>query len=592
MQKMPATSAEPAPERASALLHESVRLYAEVAPNNLAVIAKDGVLTYAQLLDRSEHIYADLRRRSLEPEALVGVRARRSIETAVRLLGVLRAGCAYLPLDVSQPDLRTRGIVEAARPVVVIPDDCARVAENGIVESSQPPVVDPERLAYVIYTSGSTGTPKGVEITHAGAVSTLRSINHLCGTTASDRIFSVSPAAFDLSVYDVFGAWAVGAAVVLAPEIEFAEPREWACQMADCHVTIWNSAPALLEMLLDLMERDSSLAARALDSLRVVLLSGDRISPRLVHRLVALKPGIRVLALGGATEASIWSVHNFVEALAEDAAYVPYGYALPGQRILVLDSELREVCPGDCGDLYIGGMGLARGYRHRADLTAQAFLPDPYVAGALLYATGDRVRRLTDGNTQFIGRSDQQLKLNGFRVEVSEVENALRQLVGVRQAVVEAELPAEARTLRAWVVLDGESQRSSASLRRELADRLPAYMLPSRIEVIHALPLTPNGKVDRAALLAQTAARAPRTDRTPALASIWQDVLDLQDIDADAHFLDLGGNSVLAAQLANRIASDLGVHLEVRDIFASPTLAALTLRLRAQSAAHAVSVPA
>ena len=562
-----------------------------------AVITGSAQLGFAELAQRADRVAYELGRRNFGPEALIGVCVGRSPELPACLLGVLRAGYAYLPLDPSSPSERIARTLAEARPRLVIVDESGHrklrslynALENiddilRLINDRQLDYVNPEAcsdcLAYVIYTSGSTGRPKGVEITHGAAVNTILAINRLCGLGPQDRLFNVSPTSFDLSVYDLFGAWAAGAAVVLIEDTAYPEPRDWVSLMGRTHTTLWNSAPALLEMLLDLLERDPETAASCLRHLRVAVLSGDRISVRLVQNLVRLKPDVRILAMGGATEVSIWSVHNWVEGLPSDSPYVPYGIALPNQSTFVLDPHLDEVPVGETGHLYLGGAGVARSYRGRPDLTAASFIPDPRACGARLYFTGDRVRRLQEGNTEFLGRDDGQVKIRGFRVEIGEIERALLAIDGIEQVAVTHSPSAQGVRLCAHLVTRREKGKlEAATLRELLSVRLPAYMMPERFHFLHCLPVTPNGKVDRTQLhdyTQESVEVSSLTDRLPRdVRAAWQEVLCLQHIPPDEHFLDLGGNSLLASQIVNRLCEAFQIEMTVRDLFENPTLSGL-----------------
>jgi amino acid adenylation domain-containing protein len=609
----------------SATLHELVLDQAARTPDAPAVIAADQAISFGELVSRAYRVATALQAHRFAPESLVAVCISRSVDLAPCLLGILQAGYAYLPLDPwrltdrSARILRNSGacclIVDRALPGILQHD--IHLASGDLLTRTTPlsrtvtslhedPAMPSaaEQLAYVIYTSGSTGTPKGVEITHGGTVNTIRAINSLCSVDTTDRILNVSPLGFDLSVYDFFGAWTAGAAVVLPRDSHYPQPREWINSARQGRVTLWNFAPALLEMFLEAIEYGDREAADCLETVRVVMLSGDRISPRLVQRLTTLKPAVRVLAMGGATEVSIWSVYNWVEHLPADSAFIPYGVALPNQSCIVMDANLAEVPLGEVGDLYIGGAGLARAYRGRPDLTAAAFISHPVGRGGRLYATGDRVRRLRDGNLEFLGRTDDQVKIRGFRVERLEVERALLCLDEVEQAAVACVQSSRGPSLHAHVVLRGNAAPCpTAALRQRLAEQLPGYMVPEQIHVLDHMPITANGKLDLTELahrahLASTASAIDAPPTRPPLptgrattqqrvAAIWREVLVLEAIGIDQHFLDLGGNSLLAFQIIIRLSEICGMDLQVRDLFENPTIATLAAALDESMAASA-----
>ena len=583
-------------------------------PGAPAVFTEGRSVSYGELANQSRHIAAALRARDIAHGSLIGVCLARTPGLAPCLLGILSAGHAYLPLEARHLTERSGRILRDAGTSSLIvdrPDRLGNVlahdtqininevlASAGAVptdEANTGPWADSDSLAYVIYTSGSTGEPKGVEITHGGVTNTITAVNRLSGMGPGDRVLNVSPLGFDLSVYDLFGAWAAGAAVVLPKDTPYPEPNEWLRSLKDGKVTIWNSAPALLDMLLDTVERGGRDAAECLESLRVVMLSGDRISLPLLRRITQMRPDIRVLAMGGATEASIWSVHSWVEDLPADSPFVPYGAALPNQSTVVLDSSRSEVAVGELGELYIGGAGLARGYRNRPDLTAAAFVADPHRPGTRLYATGDRVRRLARGNLEFIGRKDAQVKIRGFRVEPLEVERALLRLDEIRQACVVCVPTAFGPSLHAHVVPHESASHVSASVLRErLLELLPVYMVPEKFRILDDLPVTQNGKVDVQRLRdpgappgPSTGASLPTVDTTTVqhITALWCEVLSLGHIRADEHFMDVGGNSLLAFQIVTRLSETMPIDIQIRDIFENPTIAALSATIDERLAA-------
>ena len=579
-------------------------------PDAAAIISESRVTSFAELAHGASRVASALRSHNLGPESLIAVCAGRSHELPTCLLGILLAGCAYLPIDTRQPPLRTAQILAEARPALVVADDEARpgltnyrgdvqyihdlLSYPAQEQSGVTPIIHDDQLAYVIFTSGSTGNPKGVEISHRAAVNTLQGVNRICSIRPEDRVLSIAPLSFDLSVYDLFGAWAAGAAVVLTRETPYADPGDWITLMRQVRISIWNSAPAILELLLERLSRKPEMVSLCLRDLRIVMLSGDRISPSLVRQLQSLQPAARVLAMGGATEASIWSVYHWTETLAAQSRFVPYGRALPNQHIVVLDRNLDEVPVEKSGELFIGGVGLARGYRGRPDLTAAAFVADPRGDGTRLYATGDSVRRLEDGNTEFLGRHDGQIKIRGFRVEIAEVEKALLAIGSIAQAAVVCRPSTDGNRVCAYLVpCNGAIRLDTATLRGQLSNVLPSYMIPGHFRFISRMPLTANGKVDRDRLnngeLPDHWNSRSHTDVTAdsqlsfatltasTVAAVWREVLKLEHIRPDEHFLDIGGNSVMAAQILNRVAETFGIATATRDIFENPTITALSV---------------
>jgi amino acid adenylation domain-containing protein len=438
----------------------------------------------------------------------------------------------------------------------------------------------PEDIAYVIHTSGSTGEPKGIAVQHRPAANLVAWINRTFAIGPQDRGLFVTSLAFDLSVYDIFGVLAAGGTVHVATREELADPDALVRLLRSGGITLWDSAPAALVQLAPLFPATPEPASR----LRRVLLSGDWIPVTLPDRVRQAFPGARVLALGGATEATVWSNWFPVPVDAVDPGWpsIPYGRPIANARYHVLDAGFAPCPIGVPGDLYIGGDCLCVGYARRPDLTAEAFLPDPCAAvsgsvGARLYHTGDRARYRADGNLEFLGRLDQQVKVRGFRIELGEIEAVLGSHPGVRDCVVLArEDVAGDRRLVAYVVGGGARPPGGAELRRHLQSRLPEPMIPSAFVILAALPLTPNGKVDRKALPAPertgTAGyAAPSGPVAELLAGIWAEVLGLERVGVHASFFELGGHSLLATRLLARVRQVLGVDVPLRALFAEPT---------------------
>ncbi|MCI0544165.1 MAG: amino acid adenylation domain-containing protein, partial [Actinobacteria bacterium] len=359
--------------------------------------------------------------------------------------------------------------------------------------------VSAENLAYIIYTSGSTGRPKGIALRHTGVVNNLVDLNRSFGVGPEDRILAISSPSFDMCVYEVLGTLAAGGAIVM-PEAALAkDPAHWAELIVRHRVTVWNSAPPLLEMLVNHVQNRPPLRPK---SIRVAILGGDWVPVTLPDRLQALADDVRVIVLGGATEASIHSIVYPVDRTDPTWRSIPYGRPMANQHAYILDAHREPVPIGVPGELHLGGIGLARGYFDRPDLTAEKFLPNPFRQGPeRIYKTGDLARYMPDGTIELIGRMDFQVKIHGHRMELGEIAAALKQHPAVRQAVVLAreDEPGDKR-LVAYVVADGASPPRPTELRNFLKDRLPRYMVPSAFAVLDKIPLSPNGKVDRRAL--------------------------------------------------------------------------------------------
>src|SRR6266545_2339049 len=454
----------------------------------------------------------------------------------------------------------------------------------------------PEDLAYVIHTSGSTGTPKGIAVQHAPVVNLIGWVNDTFGVGPEDRLLFVTSLCFDLSVYDIFGVLAAGGTVRVAPEDALRDAEHLVRLLREEQITVWDSAPVALQHLAPWFP------AEPVDHpLRLVLLSGDWIPVSLPDQVRSVFPGARVVSLGGATEATVWSNWFPIGEVDPRWTSIPYGRPIANARYHVLDAALR-LCPiGVPGDLYIGGDCLCVGYLGQPALTAAQFIPDPFAAepGSRLYRTGDRVRHWREGILEFLGRVDHQVKVRGFRIELGEIEVLLQRHPAVREAVaiVREDAPGD-QMLVAYAVPRKGRTPDAAGLRAWLADRLPAYMVPAACMVLPSLPVTDNGKLDRQALPVPERVRpeeksfvAPSDPVEEVLAGLFAEVLRLERVGAHDDFFSLGGHSLPATQVMSRIRAALDVELPLRALFAAPTVASLARRVRESSRGEAALPP-
>jgi hybrid polyketide synthase / nonribosomal peptide synthetase FtdB len=588
-----------------ATLHGLFEERAARTPDAVAVLAGEQSMTYGELSGRARGLARHLRRRGVTRGRLVGICVEPSPEMVVGLLGVLEAGGAYVPLDPAYPAARLDFLARDAGVHLLLTQEHLRerlpAGEREVLILGGPegphddgPLASgsqPGDLAYVIYTSGSTGQPKGVMIDHRGGVNTVICINRRFSVTADDRIFAVSSLSFDLSVYDVFGTLAAGAAIVLPAPSAAPSPALWLQRMRRHGVSVWNSAPALMEMLQGYVAgRSDGLPS----TLRLVLLSGDWIPVSLPGQIRQQLADVEVVSLGGATEASIWSILYRIGEVAPSWTSIPYGRPMLNQRFHVLDAALGEVPVGVVGELYIGGVGIALGYLGRPGLTAERFLPDPFAPpeqgpGARLYRTGDLGRYLTGGEIEFLGRADHQVKVRGFRIEIGEIEAQFLQHRDIREVVVTVrdDLPG-GRQLIGYYTGAESAPPSPDALRRHLRQVLPEYMIPAFLLPLESFPLTPNGKIDRRVLPAPSPATkagqtgaGPSTPSEEVLAAIWSEVLGLEGIGSDDNFFELGGHSLTATQVASRIRESVGIDFSLRQIFEALTLHELAEKLDA-----------
>jgi pyochelin synthetase len=549
------------------LLHAPLPVRAAQAPDRPAVVAPDATVSYRDLHWRAAELSALLRDRGVRPGDLVAVLLPKGWRQVVAVLGTLGAGAAYVPIDPGWPAERIRFLLEdtgaravlADRPPPGLPG-VAVIALDLAPPVSPPSTMEPaprrpEDLAYVIYTSGSTGRPKGAMLDHLGPVNTIADVNRRFGVGGTDVVFGVSSLCFDLSVYDVFGTIAAGATLVLPGGDD---PAGWLDLVRRHRVTVWNSVPALMQLLVEEAEG----AGVRLADLRTVLLSGDWVPVELPDRIRAVAPHATVVSLGGATEASIWSICYPVDRTEPGWVSVPYGRPLANQSWHVLDCAGRDAPVWTAGELHIGGTGVALGYLGDPQRTGAAFVAHPGT-GERLYRTGDLGRYLPSGDIEFLGRADFQVKIQGFRVEPGEIEHTLAGHPDVRQAAVVARDTGSGRQLAAFVA---GARPDPRSLSEFLSARLPAHLVPSTISVLDELPRTPNGKIDRRALQAappadQPARRphvAPRTATEAVLAQIWGEVLGGDPVGVHDDFFERGGQSFAALRVAGLAARRLG----------------------------------
>ncbi|WP_243704615.1 non-ribosomal peptide synthetase/MFS transporter [Micromonospora sp. KC723] len=549
-------------------LADLITPFVTATPDAPAVVRGADTLTYRELDRRANRLAHLLRARGVGPDRLVGVLLEQSVDLAAALLGVLRAGGAYLPLDPEQPAARLAVMLADARPTVVLTDaelrerlpaDAPAVCLDGLaVEAAAAPDTPPEagttgeNLAYVIYTSGSTGTPKGVAVAHRQVLRYLDGVADRFGVVPAARYGLMQSMSFDFSVTLFYLALATGGAVHLLPRR--GTGAELAARLRAGRIDYLKITPSHLAALTADAEPAELLPARAL------ILGGEASDLERVAPLAAVG-GVRVFNHYGPTEATVGVATYEVVADGPRAGPVPIGRPLPYARVYVLDERMRPVPVGVPGELYLGGDRLARGYLNRPDLTAERFVPDPYgPPGARLYRTGDRGRWNADGQLVFLGRHDHQVKIRGYRVELGEIEATLRDCAGVRQAAV---LLRDDRLVAYLEPAPGANRPEPARLRRDLADRLPEHMVPTRWMVLDRLPLQEHGKVDRRALPEPGDAPPDGERVAPAgpvealVAGIWQSVLGVADVGATDDFFDLGGHSLLATRVVARLRREL-----------------------------------
>ncbi|MFJ9861358.1 amino acid adenylation domain-containing protein [Streptomyces albogriseolus] len=559
-------------------------------PDATAVVADDVTLTYRELDTRAGRLAAELVRRGVGPESLVAVSLPRSAELVVALLAVLKAGGAYLPVDPRYPGHRLRAILEDARPCLVLTDsatagtlpehDAPHVRvdtldlDRGLGESPADPAVrvHARQLAYVMYTSGSTGTPKGVAITHANVVNGVLRLASRVRLGPGKRMLAGASVNFDVSAFEIFTTLATGGIVELVRDVlVLGERASWSGAVV-------STVPSAFAELVD------RIADRT--SVETVVFAGEALPVPLVEKVRDAFPGVRVVNAYGQSE-SFYATTGTVTGDTRDATgNAPVGTPLGNMRAYVLGPGLAPVPQGTVGELYVGG-SVGRGYHGRAALTVERFVADPYgPPGARMYRTGDLARWNADGQVEYVGRADTQVKVRGFRVEPGEVEAAFTAHPDVTGAAVVARGTGAAKRLVAYAVSSGAT--TVQQLRRFVAERLPEFMVPSAVVLLDHLPLMPNGKLDRAALpepeFTGAPYREPGTPREKALAELFAEVLDVDRVGLDDGFFTLGGHSLLATRLISRARAELGIEIPIRQVFDQPTVAALAAWCEASAA--------
>jgi amino acid adenylation domain-containing protein len=584
------------------LLDDLFSAQAGRSPDQLALIGTNVTLTYAELENLASALAIRLRQVSVRPNSLVGVVMEKGWEQIVAVLGILKAGAAYLPIDANLPaeriqKLLTHGEVRIAltqeRHLKLIkwPEDLQTIAIDATAAARPNEIAafeerSPDDLAYVIYTSGSTGEPKGVMIDHRGAVNTILDINNRFGIRPEDRVLALSSLSFDLSVYDIFGTLAAGATIVMPDADGTRDPAHWSDLINRHSVTIWNSVPSLMELLIDYVRHRPECHPV---SLRLVMLSGDWISVALPGAIRRAAAAAQIVSLGGATEASIWSILYPIGMVESDWTSIPYGRAMLNQTFQVLSKELAPCPVWVAGDLYIGGIGLAKGYWRDDERSQESFFTHPQT-GDRLYRTGDIGRYLPDGNIEFLGRKDTQVKIQGYRAELGEIEATLSRQPDVSAVVVVAKGQRYGgKHLVAYVVPSGNRRVLASELQTFLREKLPDYMVPATYVILEAMPLTANGKVDRQALPEppepSSSSREGRLEHTnlEQMRELVVGVLGQAGLDAEANLLESGANSIDMIRIVNRIDEVFGFRPRIGDLYRDPTIAGLTRKYEEHS---------
>jgi amino acid adenylation domain-containing protein len=588
-------------------VHELFEEQVKQAPDRVALVHEGNELTYAELNRRANRLAHRLIEHGVGPEMRVGICMERSPEMVIGLLGILKAGAAYVPLDPNHPQKRLAHAVQDSgldwvvggasdwrfldpehRPICVSVD----APEDGLPET-RPDVNPPScALAYVIYTSGSTGKPKGVRISHGNVVNFLLGMQEKLGIGSADRLLAVTTLSFDIALLELYLPLTVGGTVDIAPGESIADGERLMARMKESRITLLQATPVTWKLLLDS-------GWPGLETL-TALVGGEAFSGELATRIVG-KVG-RIWNVYGPTETTIWSTCWRVEEGVE-ASTVPIGQPIANTDVYVLDDQQQLVPTGTVGQLYVAGAGVAQGYHQRPGLTAEKFIPRAFCAepGARMYCTGDLARWLPDGTLEYLGRVDHQVKVRGYRIELGEIESVLLAHEGVRDAVVAVREDSGDKRLVGYVVAEPGAQADEVALiqalRSRLQEHLPGYMVPSALMVLERLPLTSNGKLDRKALPAPdlstlTEYAAPEGPTEELLAALWCSLLKRETVGRHDNFFELGGHSLLATQLVSRIRQTFSTELPLRQVFEHAILSSQARAVeRARGAGVLIDLP-
>jgi len=563
---------------------------AAVSPDATALRFGAASMSYGELDAAADKVGRHLTVAGVLPGEPVGLLTGRGFDMIIGMYGILKAGGFYVPVEPEYPEERRRNLLENSGVKVVLTDQeqndtsftyiLLREAQIYSGPAALPANLNSRSLAYTIYTSGSTGQPKGVMVAHHSVVNLLQWVNSTYNVSAADRLLFITSMCFDLSVYDIFGILSAGGTVVVATREDVQDIVQLRQLLLTEKITFWDSVPTTMQYLTGELEHAAD--GFSCPSLRVVFMSGDWIPVSLPQRLRTYFPNARVISLGGATEATVWS--NYYEVLpgVTHEVSIPYGKPVWNTFFYILDSHGGQVPRGVVGELYIGGVGVAEGYANAADKTAAQFVADPYRqdGGGRMYRTGDLGRMLPDGNIEFLGRKDQQVKVRGYRVEPGEISYHLQQYPGVEEAVVSVWKDERGSNYLCGYVVSA-TELSWPAVKAHLSGSLPAYMVPDTYIRLSAIPLTANGKINYRGLPVpsraggEVAYQAAETALERTMAGIWQDILGLQQIGIHDNFLELGAHSLNIGAFVNRLHHESHIRLGLRDVFSEPTIAGL-----------------
>ena len=563
-------------------------------------------ITYRELNEKANQLAGMLIENGVKSGDHIALITQRGFEMIVGMLAILKSGGAYVPIDPEYPTARKKYIADNSKVTAVLSDreydiehentiiiDDTKLSAypSGNINLKKDTRTRAKDLAYVIYTSGSTGVPKGVMIEHHSAVNLISWVNREFQINENDALLFITSMCFDLSVYDIFGTLASGGRVVIARKEQVQNPEELKQLLTMNRITFWDSVPSTMNYLVNFL--DESNEPYKQEDLRLVFMSGDWIPVKLPERLKKNFPKARVISLGGATEGTVWSNYYPVEKVDEFQTSIPYGKPIANNYFYILDRNLKVVPKGVAGELFIGGVGVAKGYMNDEERTKASFIRNRFfdAPDEMMYKTGDLGRMLPDGNMEFLGRIDHQVKIRGYRVELGEIENKLLKHPLIKEAVAVDKTDAGGnKYLCAYIVWHEEAQ-TLAEMKEYLSYELPDYMIPAYFVSIDAIPLTSNGKINRKSLPDPSGSIntgveyvAPRDQTEEELAKLWQEVLEVEKIGVNDNFFDLGGHSLKATVLVSRIHKYFNIEISLREVFSNQTVAEAAELIRTKRA--------
>jgi len=576
-------------------LHTLFAKQANINPSNIAVISANKKLKYGELYQVTNRLGRKLISLGAKPNQLIAIVMEKGVDQVIAAIGAQNAGAAYLPIDPTLPIERIRYLLEFCGIKIIltqswIKESIPKSKDTFVItvddidlkdydDSPIEPIQSLDDLAYVIFTSGSTGLPKGVMISHRSAVNTIEDINERLNITSMDRVFAISNLNFDLSVYDIFGTLAAGASIVFPSAEQLLDPAHWYEVVERESVSIWNSVPQLMSLYTEYIYNNDKMVS---ESLRVVMMSGDWIPLSLPTQICkwCSNPNVEIISLGGATEASIWSVLYTIKETDANWKSIPYGKPMRNQAVHILNEYLNECPIWVTGELYISGAGLSDGYWKDETKTAQSFIIHPKT-GERIYKTGDLGKYLPDGNIEFLGREDNQVKIQGYRIELGEIEAVLARFDGVKEAVVKTDISTQgSKILSAFYTTTKDITLNIQDIKEFLKKHLPHYMVPHLYTQISSIPLTPNGKVNPKALKATeinfvpdvNSISEPETEVEKKLAAIWCSIFNTQSINTHDDFFELGGDSMSAIRMIMDVQRDFMVTIPLKILLSNPTI--------------------